>query len=180
MAIDRSKIREAVDLCRAFMQTDRVTLHQLQKLTGKLFHVSKCTCGARAFLARIFDLLRLAEREQIVTVSTGARADVAWFVAYLEEFNGVTAMKPRIAQFVAEVDSCLEGGGGIAKGQGYYTICYPAYITDKKLSISSLECLNLLFAMRLWAGVWQGTHVIIFCDNMAMVCATGSARAEDQ
>ena len=112
MAIDILKIHEVVELCKGFLCADRVTLHQFQSLVGKLFHVSKCTCGARAFLARVLDLLRLAERAQVVVVMDAARADAAWFVAYLQNFNGVTAMKPETAQFVAEVDSLSPGWRG--------------------------------------------------------------------
>ena len=179
MAIDRKKIKEAVELCRQFMEKNNITLHQLQKLLGKLFHVSKCTVGARAFLARMLDLLRLAAWNQIVQVTPAARADASWFVAFLDNFNGITTMKQETAEFVAEVHSCLTGGGGVCKGQGYYAVKYPDYITSLDLSISSLECLNLLFAIRLWAEAWQGSNILIFCDNMATVCAATSARAED-
>ena len=179
MAIDQDRIDEAVELCRAFLDRDRTTLHQLQKLLGKLFHASKCTSGARAFLARMLDLLRAANTTQVIAITQEARDDARWFVAYLDRFNGVTSMKPEEPRFTAEVDSCMVGGGGICRGIGFYAIEYPHSIVGGSLSISSLECLNLLFTVRLWADTWSGSHVVIFCDNMATVCAANSARAED-
>ena len=80
---------------------------------------------------------------------------------------------------MVEVDSCLEGAGGISQGQGFYSTKFLRYLTDLGLSILSLECLNLLFAVRLWVDSKSGANVLLFCDNMATVCAVGSARAED-
>ena len=131
MSIDRIKIEEAIELCRKFLQQVSATLHQLQSMIGKLFHVSKCTLGARAFLLRLLDFLRQA-----------------W------------------------------GGGGISEGYGFYSIEYPDYIRQWGFCIASLECLNLLFAIRIWAQAWKGLNVL-YWDNMATVCATSSARAED-
>ena len=121
----------------------------------------------------------MAMNYQTLMITPDAKADVSWFIAFLEKFNGVIRIKPETAQFVAEVDSCLVGGGGVCWGSGFYSLEYPDYIRDLTLSISSLECLNLLFAVRIWATAWSRAHVLIYCDNMATVCAAGSARAED-
>ena len=179
MAIDPARIAEAVEACHEFIRSERITLHKLQQFVGRLFHAIKCTDSARAFMARILDLLRLAAREQVVAVSSEARQDALWCTAFLEAFNGVTVAKPQVAEVVASVDSCLVGGGGYCEGYGFYAIKYPEYLTDCGFSISSLECLNVLFALRLWAPAWSGKHVLIFCDNAATVSAANSCRAED-
>ena len=79
MAIDPERIREAIEACRAFLEASTISLHGLQCYLGKLFHAIKCTESARAFMARILDLLRLAIREGTVAVSDLAKMDAAWW-----------------------------------------------------------------------------------------------------
>ena len=174
MAIDPERIREATEACRAFLEASTISLHGLQCFLGKLFHAIKCTESARAFIARILDLLRLAIRE-----GTVAKMDAAWCAAFLDRFNGITIAKPDVAEIVASVDSCLTGGGGFCEGHGYYAVEYPDCITCWKFSISSLECFNVLLALRLWAPSWSGKYVLLFCDNAAKVGAANSCHAED-
>ena len=179
MSIDPDRVSEAIQQCKEFLALTKVTLHQLQKLLGKLFHAMKCTESARVFLSRFLDLLALAGRQQVVQVSEDARADARWCVTFLERFNGITLAKPQTAEFTAFVDSCLLGGGGVCQGFGYYSTVYPGHITGGGLSISALECFNLLLAVRLWVREWAGHHVLIFCDNAATVGAMNSGRAQE-
>ena len=179
MAIDRERIEEALILCVKFLESNRVTLHQMQKLMGKLYHASKCTVSSRAFLARMLDLLRAASRAQVVKITRDARMDAAWLLAFLQVFNGKTMIKATHAQVVAHIDSCLKEAGSICEGMGYYRLEYPDYLVGMSLPIASLECFNLLVAIRLWIEQWSGLHVLLFCDNMATVAASNSAHAED-
>ena len=140
MAIDRARVNEAIEQCGIFLYAGKVTLLDLQRLIGKLFHASKCTHSARAFLARLLDLLRRAGQVGMVQVTMEAALDARWFMAYLSAFNGKTMIKPTVAELVAEVDSCLQGGGGVCHGKGFYCVVYPEYLRGFGLSISGLEC----------------------------------------
>ena len=179
MAIDPERVKEAVAVCREFLGLSTVTLHKLQQVLGKLFHAVKCTVSARMFMSRLLDLLRSATRQQVVMVTDEARADARWLIMFLERFNGVTLAKPDVAEYTAFVDSCLKGAGGVCQGFGYYSTEYPDYLRECCLSISSLECFNLLVAVRVWVRQWAGHHILIFCDNAATVAAMNSGRAQD-
>ena len=179
MAIDRERIREALSACEAFLAADKITLHALQKLLGKLFHATKCTVAARAFLSRLLDLFRVAGTVQLVIITPSARADAYWLLTFLYQFNGLTLIKPSGFQHTASVDSCLKGAGGWCEGLGYYSVEYPEYIQTCDFCISGLECFNLLMAVRLWIQDWSGCRVEIFCDNWATVCSAASGKAQD-
>ena len=56
---------------------------------------------------------------------------------------------------------------------------FPPYITDLHHSIASLECLNVLAAVRIWAQEWSSFKVLIYSDNMATVTAIQLGRAQD-
>ena len=153
--------------------------NKIAKPSGKVLHASKCNTGARVFSSRLLDMLSAKRGGGMQRLTSEARADLAWFGAFLHAFNGVSLMKSGIAQAVVHVDSCLQGGGGICDGMGYYKQTYPEAITKCQFSINALECLNTLIAIRLWCKEWSGLTVLIFVDNWATVCALNSGRAQD-
>ena len=177
MSIAPHKIQEAASLCHEFLAMQVVTRRKMETLMGKIHHAIKC--GARRFTSRMLALLRTAVSNGRATVTEDARLDARWLAAFLPSFNGLTLIKPDVAQRVAEVDSCLEGGGGYCHQLGYYHMQYPPSITICDFSIASLECFNLLVAVRLWIVQWTGLITLLFSDNWAVVCALQSGRAND-
>ena len=128
MAIDPESIREAIEKCHKFLAASHITLHQMQRFLGKLFHAVKCTASARILMSRLLDLLSRPTRYPVVNIDPEARADALWCAAFLEAFNGITLAKPEVADTVAFVDSCLVGAGGLCEGHGYYSVEYPPSI----------------------------------------------------
>ena len=63
-----------------------------------------------------------------ISLGPDTRADIIWFTSFLGQFNGVTLIKPSVAQHVIHVDSCLQGGGSLCSGLQYYKILYPDYL----------------------------------------------------
>ena len=178
MAIDPAKVEEARLFCLDLMSASSIPVKEFQKFLGKLFHATKCTTGARTFFNRLLDALATG-RAGSVSLGPQAKADIHWFLCFLGRFNGVTLIKPSVAQHVIHVDSCLQGGGGLCSGLQFYKISYPQFLMDLGLSISSLECWNLLVAARIWLPTLSGTTVLVFCDNWATVAAINSGRATD-
>ena len=178
MAIDPAKVEEARLFCLDLMSASSIPVKKFQKFLGKLFHATKCTTGARTFFNRLLDALA-TERAGSVSLGPQAKADIHWFLCFLGRFNGVTLIKPSVAQHVIHVDSCLQGGSGLCSGLQFYKISYPQFLVDLGLSISSLECWNLLVAARIWLPTLSGTTVLVFCDNWATVAAINSGRATD-
>ena len=72
----------------------------------------------------------------------------------MRDFNGVTLIRPQVASEVVTVDACPRGAGGVWWGKHTYGVQLPEYIAQLNLSISSLECWNLLVAVRLWSASW--------------------------
>ena len=178
MAIDPAKVEEARLFCLDLLSISSIPVRKFQKFLGKLFHATKCTTGARTFFNRLLDVLA-TERAGTISLGPQAKADIHWFLCFLGQFNGVTLIKPSMAQHVIHVDSCLQGVGGLCSGLQFYKISYPQFLLDLGLSISSLECWNLLVAARIWLPTLSGTTVLVFCDNWATVAAINSGRATD-
>ena len=179
MHIEQSKIDDAIEISLKFLQMPTITLHEMQKYLGKLFHATKCTTSARSFMSRLLDLLRAATSKGKLAIPDSAKWDAYWVVSFLNSFNGVTLIKPDIAQEVAYVDSCLTGAGALFEGRGFYALEYPKWLQAFNFNIAALECFNLLMCVRAWIQEWRGKNVLIFCDNWATVCSAESGRAEE-
>ena len=178
MSVNPVKVKEAWEMCKRYISTDTITRNELQKLLGRLFHVSSCAQGSRRFLNRLLDLLKESNQVSRVTISLEAKLDLAWFVNFIPAFNGQSVIRDDTIDFEVAVDSCLTGGGGVAPEASYRTT-YNDGITSCNFSISSLECYNLLLATRLWVSQWQGKHVAVFCDNAATVSVLTAGRGQD-
>ena len=179
MFIEPSKIREAIELCDEFLTSSTITHKRLQKVLGKVFYVIRCTEAARRFTNRLLDLLRLAHRLNVVSITYEARLDAIWIATFLPHFNGRTVIKPSTAQRVAFVDACLQSGGGFCKDHGYFSYLFPPSICACMFTIAALEAFNLLVGVRLWAQEWHGLHVLAYSDNWASVCSINSGSASD-
>ena len=151
---------------------------EVSELPQQTHPALKCTTGARAFISRLLNTLATKHAGSI-SLSPAAKADRRWFIVFLGQFNGVTLIKPATAQHVIQVDSCLQGGGGICSGLEFYKLHHPDHIQDLGLSICSLECWNLPVAACLWLPTLTGYTVMIVCDNLATVAAIISGRAMD-
>ena len=173
MHIAPEKVREASLLCTEFLNKHTVSHKYMERFLGKIFHAIKCCDGARRFTARLLQLLHSAAVSKTATapITPEARLDASWLALFLPAFNCTTLIKSLTADCTVEVDSCLQGGGGLCSNVGYFCVSYPPAITECKFSIASLECLNLLISVRLWKSQWSGKHVLVFSDNWAVVCA---------
>ena len=179
MSIAQGRIDEAVQLCLEFLARETVTKKFMQRFLGKILHATKCTEAARRFTAQLLDLLRASSLTHTVPIDPGAYLDATWLACFLSHFNGRTLIRPSVADVVVYVDACLEGVGGHCPGVGLYATTFPGSIVECGFSISSLECYNSLLCARLWAKLWSGRTVLLYCDNWAAVCAANSGRAED-
>ena len=177
MSIDRDRVQEAIALCISFLAATHTHKQFMQSFMGKIFHAIKCTHQARRFTARLLELLRQANNQYMVPITHEARLDAVWLAAFLPAFNGRTLIKPTIAQVVAHVDACLKGAGGHCQNHGYYHFAFPVSIRVCGFCISSLECYNVLMAVRLWAPRWAGKTVLLYTDNWATVAAAESGAA---
>ena len=178
MEIEGGRIEEALEWCEKMMGVGLVSKREFQRFIGKVVYASKCTHGARVFTSRLLDFMCSLETGP-APISEQARADITWFMAYLKRFNGVTMIRPQTASQVICVDACPKGGEGVWWGREIYGFDMPGHIRELGLSIGSLECWNLLVAVRMWSEGWRGETVLIFTDNWSTACALESGRAED-
>ena len=69
VSVSKQKILETIDILRTWEGRTRATKHDLQKLLGKIFHISRCSPLAHLFLGRMLEALRDSHRMGTVQLS---------------------------------------------------------------------------------------------------------------
>ena len=133
LAIAQDKIVEICTLIEEVMNKKALTRTKFQSLTGKLLYIHRCVKPARIFINRTLALFRQNKGKKRIYLTSDFYADMQWFMAFLEKFNGTTIFKKAFLDFnEVYIDACLEVSGefGIAE----YT--HPQFLPLLKLTTS--------------------------------------------
>ena len=179
MQIEPDRIEEALQWCEEVLVVAQVNRRKFQQFMGKLQYATRCTSGTRVFMNRLLDFMSTLHLTQQAPLPLSAGQDIAWVRTFLKQFNGCTMIRSRVASVVVCIDACPRGLGGVWWGEQFYRVPLPESIKGLGLPISSIECYNLLVALRLWVSSWRALTVLIFSDNWATVCAMQLGRAQD-
>ena len=180
LSIHPDKLQSIYSSCLDVSTRRHLTRTQYQSLLGKLLYIHKCVKPARTFINRMLALFRTSNRARKISLTAEFFKDLAWFLAFLPSFNGVTYInKPAIVNgHSLHIDASLTGLGGIWNDEVYATPICNLFGID--LKIVHLEMLNLVIALRVWARKWTHSVVKFYCDNMAVVQVVQTARTKDQ
>ena len=148
----------------------KISKKELRSLLGKLAHVARCVRMGRAFLRRLFDLLRSLNRfkpHHRKRIPSEARKDLLWWRYHAEESNGITFI-PAASDSTSchcTTDACLTGGAAIFKPHWFY---HKFDILDSR-PIAVKEFVMVLMALQTWGHIWAGSSVVFFVDNQNVV-----------
>ena len=178
ISIPDAKLHEIKSaLSKAANMTSIPTKH-MQSIIGYINHLGKAVEPARLFMSRLLEAMREARGGDIV-VSDEVKADLEWFRLYLSTYNGKNIIKHDSVDWVIEADACLKGFGAHDGDR-----CYSTHVTESMAqshSISRLECINCLMAVRTFVGAQhRGMTILVKCDNEATVYTYMWGRAKDR
>lgn len=177
LTIPLAKINQFIALAKWTMGQETVSRILVQRIVGKINHISRCAHPARLFMARILQALRDAHNQDHVRVDK-MRADLHWFCLFLKTYNGVSMMNTGTPGKVISADSCLTGGGATDMTR-YYHLVYTDAIASSH-HINTLEALNCLVALHTLVSSKDRNSVIeLCCDNSATISALAFGGAKD-
>ena len=179
LSIGKNKLQEIYAECLQVSTKTYLTRRKFQSLLGKLMYLHKVIKPARVFVNRMLATCRNNFTATKIKLSKEFFQDLRWFLTFLPSFNGTSKIvkSPIPDNNKLFIDACLTGVGGIW-GHRVYAAPIPQFL-DFHPSITHLEMLNLLVALRLWASHWAQSSVYIYCDNMAVVQVASSGRTKD-
>ena len=176
VTIPHEKCLQILDACHHYTTKKQITRKQLQSLLGKLIYLHRCIPASRIFVNRLLNTLRQCPHR--VTVSEDMRKDLAWFIQFLVKFNGKVLFPAMRQKIDVYVDASLSGMGAFWNENAYAVSRHIAATAG--WSISHLEMLNVMVALRVFAHAWRGKHVEFHIDNLAVVFSLQFSRMKDQ
>ena len=124
----------------------------------------------------MLELLRASHTSQRITLTQDFKRDLRWFARFLAKYNGVNLYDHAAIHQVLELDACLTGLGGRVENYVYHLPIDKGY---ENCTIVHLEMVNILVAIRLFAGQWTGCKILVKCDNQAVVSVLSTGRTRD-
>ena len=180
MSIPDDKLTEIQTIVKSFDSKQLATRREVQSLMGSLNFIGSVAPPVRIYTNRILNFLRAMPMDGLAEIPDSCKEDIRFFQKLMPYFNGVSVLSKELvpSDDQLEIDACLTGCGGIC-GSQYYSSTFPESVLCVKHPIAHLEMLNAVVAMRLWAEVWQGQKLQIYCDNMVTVLALQNGRSHD-
>ena len=154
---------------------------ELESLVGLLHHACKVVKPGRSFLRRMINLLSgpFASRgHHLVRLNRDFRADLAWWVAFISEWNGVALMlRPTDEHLHFSSDAAGSWGCGASWNLHWFQVQWDAQ--SLPLSITIKEMLPVILAAAIWGEQWHGKQAICYCDNQAVVAVLSSRTSRE-
>ena len=167
---------------RKWLFKQEATRRELESIIGKLQFAARTVKSGRIFVARLLNWLRqmTTDRTTKIFIHEEARKDLAWWSRFMEQHNGVSIMWMYTVppeELIFTTDASLKGFGGVCQNE-YFRGRFPENIRNK-VSITQLEMLTVLVAVRIWKEKFSGTYFWIQVDNQAVVAVLNSGASRD-
>lgn len=171
------KLTELHTQLQDFYLRQKVTKRQLQSLAGKLNWCTQCIFGGRYHLRRILDQLKgLRKPWHRTRVTQGMKADLHWWLMYMDSFNGTVKMIEERPLTPVVIDACPVASGSCYQGDWCYTPFSGQFLP---LCINYKEVLALEPAVVNWGHLWRNHKVIVYSDNQAAVAIINKGSCKD-
>ena len=180
LRLPREKLRDLKLLVEEWLGKKFSLVKDLQSLVGKLQHASKVVHPGRTFLRRMFDLLKgIPRKQQFVRLNVSFRSDLMWWHSFLESWNGVSMMRSQGAEPDHHLISDASGRFGCGAFWDCQWLQYQWPDGLESWSIAVKELVPIVMACALWGRKWQGSSILIHCDNEAVVSVVNAGCARE-
>ena len=179
--------KEKLDKCRellsAFLHRRKVTLQEIQSLTGLLNFACTVVVPGRAFLRRLIDLtIGVQKPHFLIRLSREVKQDLLVWQSFLAGFNGrsffLTDQWTNSHQLELYTDASGALGYGAVFGRHW---CYGQWPDSWcHLNIAFLELYPIVLSLHLWGHDMQNQRIIFFTDNEALVHVINKQSCRDK
>ena len=183
LRLPADKLERLESLLREWGSKKSCQRKQLESLIGLLNHACKVIRPGRSFLRRLLDLLHATgsrpEGNSIIRLNKDCRADIAWWLEFVRDWNGRSFLCPIQSLPVVEMASDASGswGCGAWHDDKWFQVSWNGRGTQ--LSIAGKELVPIILACAAWGQSWQACRVRCWCDNQVVVAALRSRTSRD-
>lgn len=163
------------------IRSKKITVHQLQRLTGLLNFFSRAVVPGRAFTRRLYAKTRGLRSYHHLRVDREMKKDCKVWLEFLKMDEAVcrpfmdflSVLHADEVQFYTDgaLDFCRYGIGGHF-GNRYFTgSCGISAYAERKerLNIQIIELFSLTMGLYFWIDNFRNRRVVVFCDNESVV-----------
>ena len=146
---------------------------ELESFVGLLNHACKVVRSGRSFLRRMINLLHAMhhppQSDTPIHLNKGFRSDLAWWRAFVQEWNGISFLPPpvHLPQIHLYSDASGSWGCGAVCNGSWFQL--PWDDSSHSLSIAEKELIPIILAVTVWGAGWKDHQIVCHCDNQAIV-----------
>lgn len=181
ISIPHDKIERGQRELDILIRSKKITVKQLQKLTGLLNFFCRAVVPGRAFTRRLYAKMKGLQKHHHLRVDKELKSDSRMWLQFLEMDQAVCRPFLDFDRIIHadEIEFFTDGalddwrvGVGGCFGNHWFskTIRTDLYAqTNLKLNIQIVELASILLGLSLWIEKLENKRVVIFCDNESVV-----------
>lgn len=176
------KTEKCIFLISSFRRRKKVTLREIQSLTGLLNFACSVVVPGRAFLRRLIDLTKgVKSAHHFIRLTKSVKADLEIWQSFLADFNGRAFFLSDIWLDSASLNLYTDAAASLGYGAIFSNEwCYGAWPPRwKNLNITILEFYPIVLSVLLWGDRMRNQRITFFTDNAALVDIINKATSRD-
>ena len=181
LRLPKSKLLRLKDIIFNWSKRRAATRHHLEVIIGLLNDAAKVVPAGRPFIRNLIDAKSpLREPSHFVRLNSGCKADIAWWAAFIEGWNGVGIIPPD--SFGPSITSDASGSWGcgafISINYSWFQVKWPEAWSS--VNIAAKELFPIVVAISIWGPFISEKCIFIYSDNSAVVSTLSSRSAKDK
>ena len=176
MRLPTKKLHLLQEAINGWLHRKAATKREMLSLIGKLAHACKVVKPGRIFLRRLIDLASSrTNMDHWIRINQEFQSDLMWWHLFLERWNRSSLLSShtnRAPDIIFSSDASGAWGCG-AVWQSHWFQCQwsPSWAG---INIAIKELVPVVLAVAVWGEKWAHKHVLVQCDNMAVVACIHS------
>lgn len=181
ISIPQDKIDRGRSELNLILRSKKITVHQLQKLTGLLNFFCRAVVPGRAFTRRLYAKMRGLRKHHHLRVDKEMKADMKTWLSFLQMDEAVcrpfldftTVLHADQLRFFTDgaLDDDRIGVGGCYDKSWFSETMERSWYgaLSDRLTIQMVELHAILIGLSLWIHKLKNRRVVLFCDNEPVV-----------
>ena len=177
------KITKCTSLISDFLNRQKVTLKEVQSLTGLLNFACSVVLPGRPFLRRLIDLtIGIHSAHHFIRVSKEVKEDLKVWQEFLSQFNGKSFFLEDDWSSSSKLHLFTDASGAIGFGAVFGSKwCYGEWPdTWAHRNIAVLEFYPIVLSLYLWGHDMCNRCILFFTDNEALVHVINKQSCKDK
>lgn len=181
--LPQGKLDKCQQLISAFLRRRKVSLREIQSLTGLLNFACTVVVPGRAFLRRLIDItLGVRSPRFLIRLTKEVKEDLKVWQNFLTGFNGrsffLTDFWTNSNQLELYTDASGALGYGAIFGKQW---CYGEWPDSwRHRNIAFLEFYPIVLSLHLWGNEMRNCRILFFTDNEALVYVINKQSCRDR